>query len=64
MIRAVADLLEVPGLSLLLVLAGDALVLDPQLGHCCPEIGTLGRIYLDGHLLVGQTCLQGALLLQ
>lgn len=64
LIHAVTDLLEVPGLGLLLVLASDALILDPQLREYGPQIRTLSRIHLHIHLLVGQSRLEGAHLLQ
>lgn len=63
-INAVTDLLEVPGLCVLLVLAGNALILDPQLSHDGPQIRTLSRIHLHVHLLVSQTRLHRILLLQ
>lgn len=62
--NAVTDLLEVPSLCVLLVLAGNALILNPQLSHDGPQIRALSRIHLHVHLLVSQTRLQSILLLQ
>lgn len=59
--NAPTDLLEVPGLCILLVFASDAFILDSQLSHNGPQVRTLNSVYLHIQLVVGQTrpeCIQ------
>lgn len=58
MINVLTDLLEVPGLCILLVFASDALILDSQPSHGGPQIRTLNSIHLHVQLLIGQTSLK------
>lgn len=61
MINAPTDLLEVPGLCVLLVFASDTFILDSQLSHNGPQLRTLNSVHLHVQLVVGQTrpeCIQ------
>lgn len=54
-INAVTDLLEVPGLCILLVFASDGFILDSQLSHNGSQVRTLNSVHLHVDLVVSQT---------